>query len=53
MIIKNIQEVVYKLDLPADSRIYPVFHVRRMKKKCLLDEDIVVDSTLELKFFYS
>ena len=47
MIIKNIGEVAYKLDLLLGSHIHHVFYITRLKK-CLLDERSMVDGAMEV-----
>jgi hypothetical protein len=47
-IIKKIGKVAYKLEFPMGSRIHPVFHVSRLKK-CLLHEENIVDGLVALQ----
>ena len=43
-------EMVYKLELPMGSRIYPMFQVSRLKR-CLLKYENVVDGLVALQSF--
>ncbi|KAA8522099.1 hypothetical protein F0562_012587 [Nyssa sinensis] len=45
-IAKKIGAVAYKLDLPKDSRIHPIFHVSLLKKK--IGENLLVQSMLPI-----
>ncbi|KAL4179734.1 hypothetical protein AMTRI_Chr13g121540 [Amborella trichopoda] len=46
MIVKKIEAVVYKLDLPKESRIHPMFHVSLRKKR--VGEGIPIQSELPI-----
>ena len=41
-ILKKVGPVAYKLELPATSKVHPVFHVSRLRRR-LYNEDNVVD----------
>ena len=41
-VLKKVGQVAYKLELPETSRVHPVFHVSRLRKR-LYNEDNVVD----------
>ena len=41
-ILKKVGNAAYKLELPETSRVHPVFHVSRLRKR-LYSEDNVVD----------
>ena len=48
-IIKKVGQVAYKLELPASSKVHPVFHVSRLRKR-LYSEDNVVDPGILVEY---
>ena len=47
-ILKQIDNVAYKLDLPEHSKVHPVFHVRRVRKQLgdnasTMDANVLID----------
>ena len=48
-ILKKVGNVAYKLELPETSRVHPVFHVSRLRKR-LYNEDNVVDPGILVEY---
>ena len=48
-VLQKVGPVAYKLELPETSRVHPVFHVSRLRKR-LFNEDNVVDPGLLVEY---
>ncbi|MCO5607155.1 hypothetical protein L7F22_061348 [Adiantum nelumboides] len=48
-ILRRVGFMAYKLELPANSRVHPVFHVSRLRQR-LLREDNIIDQEVLVDF---
>ncbi|MCO5596889.1 hypothetical protein L7F22_050959 [Adiantum nelumboides] len=48
-ILRRVRSMAYKLELFANSRVHPVFHVSRLRQR-LLQEDNIIDQEVLVDF---